>query len=49
MIFSGNKTADEQVKFAVWSDKNGQGNLVWYDADAKGAAYVQLSRHKDYG
>ena len=41
--------ANESIKFAVWSDVNGQDDLVWYTADAAGAAYVDLSRHRSYG
>ncbi|AND79156.1 autolysin [Streptococcus pantholopis] len=41
--------SDERIMFAVWSDVNGQDDLVWYTADAAGAAYVDLSRHRSYG
>ncbi len=40
---------NESIKFAVWSANNGQDDLVWYNADAAGAAYVELSKHKSYG
>lgn len=39
----------EKIKFAVWSDNKGQDDIVWYDANNLGAAYVDLSKHKDYG
>lgn len=47
--YNGTITAGESLKFAVWSDNNDQDDLVWYDADASGAAYIDLSNHKDYG
>ena len=47
--YNGIITAGESLKFAVWSDNNDQDDLVWYDADASGAAYIDLSNHKDYG
>ncbi|VUX05727.1 GBS Bsp-like repeat protein [Streptococcus pasteurianus] len=46
--YNGIITAGESLKFAVWSDNNDQDDLVWYDADASGAAYIDLSNHKDY-
>ncbi len=45
--YNGTKATDEKNAFAVWS--NVQDDLHWYDADAKGATYVELSRHKSYG
>lgn len=40
----------EQVRFAVWSDENGQDDIVWYDGKADDArrwtAAVDLERHK---
>ena len=45
--YNGTKATDEKIAFAVWS--NDQDDLHWYDADAKGATYVELSRHKSYG
>ena len=41
--YNGIITAGESLKFAVWSDNNDQDDLVWYDADASGAAYIDLS------
>ncbi|MBM7643154.1 GBS Bsp-like repeat-containing protein [Streptococcus loxodontisalivarius] len=35
--------------FAVWGDPNDQNDLIWYTASAAGAAYVDLSKHKEYG
>ncbi len=40
---------NESIRFAVWSEINGQDDIVWYTADSSGSAYVQLSKHKDYG
>ncbi|MFZ2714411.1 MAG: GBS Bsp-like repeat-containing protein, partial [Streptococcus suis] len=37
------------IKFAVWSDENGQDDIVWYNADQTGAAYADLRKHRDYG
>lgn len=41
------------VRFPVWSDKNGQDDIVWYygtkQADGVYAATVKLSNHKDFG
>lgn len=45
--YNGTKATDEKIAFAVWS--NDQDDLHWYDADAKGATYVELSRYKSYG
>lgn len=39
----------EQLQFAVWGDASGQNDLVWYRADATGAAYIELSKHREYG
>lgn len=40
----------EQVRFAVWSDENGQDDIVWYDGKPDDAcrwtAAVDLERHK---
>ncbi|WP_019772753.1 GBS Bsp-like repeat-containing protein [Streptococcus sobrinus] len=41
--------ANEAVNFAVWSEENGQDDLVWYSANAQGAAYIDLSKHRSYG
>ena len=40
--YNGIITAGESLKFAVWSDNNDQDDLVWYDADASGAAYIDF-------
>lgn len=47
--YNGTVVKNETVKFAVWSALKGQDDLVWYDANAAGAAYVDLSKHRDYG
>ena len=39
----------EAIKFAVWTERQGQDDLVWYDADANGAAFIDFARHKEYG
>ena len=50
ITYNGTLTENDSLKFAVWSDENGQDDLIWYDADAKNAAYIDLSkRHKEYG
>ncbi|MGT2784509.1 GBS Bsp-like repeat-containing protein [Streptococcus merionis] len=40
-------------QFAVWSDKNGQDDLIWYDAQPSGNGshklQLDLSKHKDSG
>ena len=33
----------------MWSDENGQDDIVWYNADQTGAAYADLRKHRDYG
>ncbi|HEL2738875.1 TPA: GBS Bsp-like repeat-containing protein [Streptococcus suis] len=42
-------SSGEVIRFAVWSDKNSQDDIIWYSADQTGAAYVELKKHKDYG
>lgn len=37
------------ILFAVWGDKQNQNDLVWYNASSTGYAYVDFSRHKEYG
>lgn len=37
------------ILYAVWGDQQGQNDLVWYQASATGAAYVDFARHKEYG
>ncbi|HFI0449770.1 TPA: GBS Bsp-like repeat-containing protein [Streptococcus suis] len=39
----------EAIKFAVWSEKNFQDDIIWYNADQTGAAYADLRKHRDYG
>ncbi|MGQ7355019.1 GBS Bsp-like repeat-containing protein [Streptococcus suis] len=39
----------EVIKFAVWSEKNSQDDIIWYNADQTGAAYADLRKHRDYG
>lgn len=40
---------DASILYAVWGDVNNQNDLVWYTASAQGAAYVDFSRHKEFG
>ena len=47
--YNGTLTSNESIKFAVWSEVNNQDDLVWYNADTSGMAYVDLSKHKNYG
>ncbi len=47
--YNGEFTPTDSLKFAVWSDGNGQDDLVWYPADATAAAYIDLSKHKSLG
>ena len=47
--YTGSINSGEVIKFAVWSDENGQDDIVWYNADQTGAAYVDLRKHRDYG
>ncbi|HFU4378201.1 TPA: GBS Bsp-like repeat-containing protein, partial [Streptococcus suis] len=42
-------SSKEVIKFAVWSDKHSQDDIIWYSANQTGAAYVELKKHKDYG
>lgn len=41
--------ADTEIRFAVWSEKNDQDDLIWYSANANGQATAPLSKHKAYG
>ncbi|MGQ7355020.1 GBS Bsp-like repeat-containing protein, partial [Streptococcus suis] len=41
--------SNEIVQFAVWSEKSAQDDIIWYNADKTGAAYVELRKHRDYG
>ncbi|MFV8211445.1 GBS Bsp-like repeat-containing protein [Streptococcus pluranimalium] len=41
--------SNEKIQYAVWGDASGQNDLKWYTADAIGVAYVDLSKHKEYG
>ncbi|MBM7643016.1 GBS Bsp-like repeat-containing protein [Streptococcus loxodontisalivarius] len=41
--------SNEKIMFAVWGDPNDQNDLIWYTASAAGAAYIDLSKHKEYG
>ena len=43
-IASGTK-----ILIAVWSDNNGQDDLVWYTADSAGSVYAPFKNHKNYG
>ncbi|WP_392453153.1 GBS Bsp-like repeat-containing protein [Streptococcus parasuis] len=47
--YTGSINSGEVIKFAVWSDEKGQDDIVWYNADQTGAAYVDLRKHRDYG
>ncbi|HRK76168.1 MAG TPA: GBS Bsp-like repeat-containing protein, partial [Streptococcus parasuis] len=47
--YTGSINSGEVIKFAVWSDENGQDDIVWYNADQTGAAYADLRKHRDYG
>lgn len=47
--YNGTIAANEKIKFAVWTEKGGQNDLVWYDASATGAAFVDFSKHREYG
>ncbi|WP_312313852.1 GBS Bsp-like repeat-containing protein [Streptococcus parasuis] len=47
--YTGSINSDEVIKFAVWSDENGQDDIVWYNADQTGAAYADLRKHRNYG
>lgn len=38
-----------KVRFAVWSDKNGQDDLKWYAANANGEVLAPFFRHSDAG
>ncbi|MGT2906385.1 GBS Bsp-like repeat-containing protein [Streptococcus dentiloxodontae] len=40
---------NETIYFAVWTQNRDQDDLVWYRADEAGAAYIDLSKHKEYG
>lgn len=47
--YNGDIAANERIKFAVWTENNGQNDLVWYDASNKGAAFIDFSKHREYG
>ena len=38
-----------QVKYAIWSEENGQDDLRWYDDNGKGLTQIALKNHKGYG
>lgn len=38
-----------QLRFAVWSENNGQDDLHWYAADGKGTAIADYKNHAGYG
>lgn len=38
-----------QVKYAIWSEENGQDDLRWYDDNGKGLTQIALKNHKSYG
>lgn len=44
-----NVTADDKTVFAVWTDKRGQDDLVWYRANQDREQTVPFDRHKEYG
>lgn len=52
-VIAKNITGNEPVSYAVWSDTNGQDDLVWYTASASTSGTVSgtilLSKHKDIG
>lgn len=42
----------KSIKYAVWSEKNGQDDIVWYESEKKGGSYtaeVKLKNHKSLG
>ena len=39
----------EKIKFAVWSDENGQDDIKWYNADKTGKAVASYENHKGFG
>ena len=42
----------DQVRFAVWSDVNGQDDLIWYDAKKKSSTWsteISIANHKTAG
>ncbi|HFI0818754.1 TPA: GBS Bsp-like repeat-containing protein, partial [Streptococcus suis] len=41
--------SNEIIQFAVWSEKLNQDDIIWYNADKTGAAYVDLRKYRDYG
>lgn len=46
------KGMEKNIRFAVWSDTNGQDDLVWYTAAKSGNSYkvnVPIYNHKDTG
>ncbi|MGT2906465.1 ZmpA/ZmpB/ZmpC family metallo-endopeptidase [Streptococcus dentiloxodontae] len=47
--YNGQIASGESILFAVWSEADGQDDLVWYNASVTGAAYIDLSKHKAYG
>ncbi|WP_316606580.1 GBS Bsp-like repeat-containing protein [Streptococcus pluranimalium] len=47
--YNGPIASNEKIQYAVWGDVNGRNDITWYTADQIGAAYVDLSKHKEYG
>lgn len=44
-----NAPSNGTIKYAVWSEENGQDDLKWYDDSGKGVTNVDLKNHKGYG
>lgn len=38
-----------QVKYAIWSEENGQDDLRWYEDSGKGITQADLKNHSGYG
>uniref|UniRef100_UPI003F690085 GBS Bsp-like repeat-containing protein n=1 Tax=Streptococcus pluranimalium TaxID=82348 RepID=UPI003F690085 len=49
LTYNGPIASNEKIQYAVWGDVNGRNDITWYTADQIGAAYVDLSKHKEYG
>ncbi|MFU2204288.1 GBS Bsp-like repeat-containing protein [Streptococcus hyovaginalis] len=47
--YNGPIASNEKIQYAVWGGSEGRNDLTWYSANVAGAAYIDLSKHKEYG
>lgn len=47
--YNGPIASNEKIQYAVWGESEGRNDLTWYSENVAGAAYIDLSKHKEYG